>query len=189
MSISDFVNHKMGTVNNATSYTGAIQAALDIESGTGGSGINAVSKAAATNSAAVDANSIAGTVSYPSTYFPHPGPISQRRSTEAIPTDITQADILRPLAPRLSARTDTFRVRGYGEVTDADGIVIAQAMCEAVVQRLPEYVDPETDPNENEPWDEFDPNAAAADTLNATNKLYGRRFEIQSFRWLDESEV
>ena len=24
-------------------------------------------------------------------------------------------------APRLSARTDTFRVRGYGEVTDADG--------------------------------------------------------------------
>jgi hypothetical protein len=189
MSISDFVNHKMGTVNNATSYTGAIQAALDIESGTGGSGINAVSKAAATNSAAVDANSIAGTISYPSRYFPHPGPISQRRSSEAIPTDITQADILRPLAPRLSARTDTFRVRGYGEVTDADGNVIAKAMCEAVVQRLPEYVDAETDPNDNEPWDEFDPDAAAADTLNATNKIYGRRFEIQSFRWLDESEV
>jgi len=187
MSISDFVNHKMGTVNNATSYTGAIQAALDIESGTGGSGINAVSKAAATNSAAVDANSIAGTVSYPSTYFPHPGPISQRRSTEAIPTDITQADILRPLAPRLSARTDTFRVRGYGEVTDADGIVIAKAMCEAVVQRLPGYMDAKFDPNDdgNEPWDDD----SETPTLNTINQTYGRRFEIQSFRWLDESEV
>ena len=178
MSISDFVNHKMGTVNNATSYTGAIQAALDIESGTGGSGINAVSKAAATNSAAVDANSIAGTVSYPSKYFPHPGPISQRRSTEAIPTDITQADILRPLAPRLSARTDTFRIRSYGEVRDADDKIIAKATCEAIVQRLPEYVDSDN----NEPWDE-------GATLNTTNKLYGRRFEIQRFRWLDESEV
>ena len=189
MSISDFVNHKMGTVNNATSYTGAIQAALDIESGTGGIGINAASRAAAANSAAVDANAVAGTVSYPSKYLPYPGPVTERATTAGIPTDITQADILRPLAPRLSARTDTFRVRGYGEVTDADGNVIAKAMCEAVVQRLPEYVDAETDPNDNEPWDEFDPDAAEADTLNATNKIYGRRFEIQSFRWLDESEV
>jgi len=86
------------------------------------------------------------------------------------------------LAPRLSARTDTFRIRAYGEVTDADGNVIAKAMCEAVVQRLPEFVDVDTDPTNNEPWDE-------GDDLNAINQTYGRRFEIRSFRWLDDSEV
>jgi len=182
MSISDFVNHKMGTLNNATSYTGAIQAALDIESGTGGSGINAASRAAAANPAAVDVNAAAGSLSYSGGYLPYPGPISEKKSTAGIPTDITQADILRPLAPRLSARTDTFRVRGYGEVADADGNIIAKAMCEAVVQRLPEYVDPKTDEANNEPWDE-------GDVINATNQTYGRRFEIRSFRWLDESEV
>ena len=86
------------------------------------------------------------------------------------------------LAPRLTARSDTFRVRGYGEVRDADDNIIARAICEAVVQRLPEYVDTETDPNNNEPWDE-------GDILNDTNKIYGRRFDIQNFRWLDESEI
>ena len=56
-------------------------------------------------------------------------------------------------------------------------------MCEAVVQRLPEYVDTETSPNNNEPWDD------SALLLNAINQTYGRRFEIRSFRWLDDSEV
>jgi hypothetical protein len=51
-----------------------------------------------------------------------------------------------------------------------------------VVQRLPEYVDTDTDPDNNEPWDE-------GDILNDTNKLYGRRFEIRSFRWLDDAEI
>ena len=59
-----------------------------------------------------------------------------------MPTEINQANILLPLAPRLSARSDTFKIRAYGEVRDADDNIIAQATCEAVVQRLPEYVDP-----------------------------------------------
>ena len=40
------------------------------------------------------------------------------------------------------------------------------------MQRLPEYVDPNTDPDNNEPWDE-------GATLNIMNQTYGRRFEIQ----------
>ena len=50
------------------------------------------------------------------------------------------------------------------------------------MQRLPEYVDPDTN---NEPWDDD----SETPTLNAINQTYGRRFEIQSFRWLDQSEV
>jgi hypothetical protein len=90
-----------------------------------------------------------------------------------------------PLAPRLSARSDTFRIRAYGEVRDSDDNIIAQATCEAIVQRLPEYLDPNTDAGNNEPWDDDSQGA----TLNAINQTYGRKFEIQSFRWLDQSEV
>ena len=67
---------------------------------------------------------------------------SNRRSTDGIAGSITQANVLRALAPRLSARSDTFRIRAYGEVRDSSDNIIAMAMCEAVVQRLPEYVDP-----------------------------------------------
>ena len=53
--------------------------------------------------------------------------MTNRRTTEGIAADIRQAEVLRALAPRLSARTDTFRIRGYGEVTDSDGNIIAKA--------------------------------------------------------------
>ena len=99
--------------------------------------------------------------------------------------EINQANILLGLAPKLTARTDTFRIRGYGEVRDSDDNIIATATCEAVVQRLPEYVDTETNPDDNEPWDDD----SQTPTLNPINQTYGRRFEIRSFRWLDPKEV
>ena len=120
--------------------------------------------------------------------FPHAANdpyINTRNNATGVPLEINQANILLPLAPKLSARTDTFKIRGYGEVRDSDNNIIAQATCEAVVQRLPEYVDPETDPTNNEPWDDD----SQAPTLNTINQTYGRRFEIRSFRWLDKSEV
>ena len=73
--------------------------------------------------------------------------------------------------------SDTFRIRAYGEVRDADDKIIASAMCEALVQRIPEYVD-----DSDEPWDE-------GSDLSTTNQKYGRRFEIRSFRWLDDDEI
>ncbi|MGE9269097.1 MAG: hypothetical protein ACQKBY_13470, partial [Verrucomicrobiales bacterium] len=88
-----------------------------------------------------------------------------------------QADILRPLAPVLSARDDTFVIRAYGDVKDAEGNILAKAVCEAVVRRQREFVDP----------------ADAADlTTQATspvNRAFGRRFSLVSFRWLSDSEI
>ena len=169
MSVSNFVNHKVGGTSVTDHHkSGAIQAAADKMN------VNVSLRSGATGLTADYSDT---------TYFADDaGSLPNRNSTNGIPGAVTQANILLPLAPRLTVRSDTFRIRGYGEVTDADGNIIAKATCEAVVQRLPEYVDTETDPANNEPWDE-------GDILNATNKLYGRRFEIRSFRWLDESEI
>ncbi len=90
---------------------------------------------------------------------------------------LTQADLLQFIGPSLSARSDTFRIRAYGESLDASGKVTARAWCEAVVQRSPEYVDPSDDLLETPA------------TLNATNRKFGRRFEVVSFRWLNPKEI
>ena len=82
---------------------------------------------------------------------------------------------LSSLGPVMTVRSDTFRVRAYGEATDSSGRIVARAWCEAVVQRTPEYVDA-TD---------------AVDELPTTeaNRLFGRRFEMTGFRWLSKEEV
>jgi hypothetical protein len=171
MSVSDFVNRKVGDTNgdgvlNNSDITdqhrkGAIQAAID------------------TMTTNTDVYSLAGGIT--TDYSKHsplvPSTTQSANTATGIPGSVTQANVLRLLAPRISARSDTFRIRAYGEVRDADDKIIASAMCEAVVQRLPEYVD-----DSNEPWDE-------GGSLNATNQKYGRRFEIHSFRWLDENEI
>jgi Tfp pilus assembly protein PilX len=177
MSLSDFINHKMGPVDADQSYTGALQAALDLEAAAG-SGINAASRAAAGGTAPnYDPDGFNGT----------PVLGSGTMVTTGIPGDITQADLLLPLAPRLAARSDTFRIRGYGEARSKDGTqILAQATCEAVVQRLPEYLDPVTDASNNEPWDEASPSGT---TLNAINQKFGRRFKLTHFRWLSPDEV
>ena len=126
-----------------------------------------------------------------SRYFPDPPPVGSRTTTTGIPGDITQADLLLPLAPRLAARSDTFRIRAYGEARSADGTtVLAKAICEAVVQRVPEYLDPVTDATNNEPWDEAKSSGSPSATeLNPINQRFGRRFKLVQFRWLSQSEV
>jgi len=56
---------------------------------------------------------------------------------------------------------------------------VAEVWCEAVVQRQAEYVDSADDST-----------ALPGDSLNSeANKLFGRRFEVKSFRWLSKDEV
>ena len=96
-----------------------------------------------------------------------------------IPGYLTQADVLQSLAPVITVRSDTFTVRGYGEAKDKNDKVIARAWCEAVVQRNPDFVDPST-PAEA---------LTTVSSQNKTNKDFGRRFEIISFRRIAPSEL
>lgn len=97
--------------------------------------------------------------------------------TYGFPGYIRQADILRPIAPVLSARDDTFTIRAYGDKLDAQGNVVARAWCEAVVQRRREYVNPVDEADRVEP------------PANKVNQAFGRKYQIKSFRWLDRDEV
>lgn len=80
-------------------------------------------------------------------------------------------------------RGDTFTIRTYGDARDSSNNILAKAWCEAVVQRVPEYVDSTDKPEVAEGW------PGASDKLTATNTLFGRRMEIRSFRWLSKDEI
>jgi hypothetical protein len=56
------------------------------------------------------------------------------------PGIVTQMDVLNSIGPNLTARSDTFVVRAYGEALDDAGNVIGKAWVEVVVQRTSEYV-------------------------------------------------
>jgi hypothetical protein len=98
------------------------------------------------------------------------------RST-GIPGWLTQADVLQVIGPALTTRSDTFRIRTCGEALDSNGVSIAKAYCEAVVQRVPAYLDPTNIPS------------ARGAELSTLNKTYGRQFQIVSFRWLSPNEI
>lgn len=74
---------------------------------------------------------------------------------------LTQGDILEDLGDILTARSDTFLIRGYGEAGDS------RAFCEAIIQRNPADVEK--------------PENAAVD--------FGREFRILSFRWIQPDEI
>lgn len=89
-----------------------------------------------------------------------------------------QGDLLQALGPMLATRSDTFRIRAYGEATDEGGTTQG-ATLELVVQRTPDYMDPAN---------------AAHDRLRDSNRspvnvLLGRRFIIVSFKWLSPEEI
>ncbi len=92
--------------------------------------------------------SIAGFATYLGTIFP----------ATATPNS---TQIMHAISPMLAVRSDTFRIRGYGEALNlADSKIEATAYCEAVVQRTPE-----------------------------TKPGFGRRFVITYFRWLGPDDI
>ncbi|MGE9267050.1 MAG: hypothetical protein ACQKBY_03045 [Verrucomicrobiales bacterium] len=88
-----------------------------------------------------------------------------------------QADLLRPLAPVLSARDDTFTIRAYGDARDSADNILATAVCEAVVSRSHHYLDASDSSTQADP------------PARAINQTMGRRFKLVSLRWLSADEL
>jgi hypothetical protein len=101
------------------------------------------------------------------------------------PSHVRQADILTAIGSQLTSRSDTFRIRAYGEARDSAGKITATAWCEAVVQRTPEYLDPADLP---EAAENISGRSVPALT-SEVNKQFGRRMVVTSFRWLSSDEL
>ena len=160
-SSADFVNRRPGS-DADLSVSGALQSALDDPSVS----INEPYRDAARSLSVADATSQG---------FAFPKAAAGPRSAGA-PGYVKQADLLTPLGPLITVRGDTFTIRAYGDARDADGKILAKAYCEATVQRTPGYVDPGDEAH--------DPTPALP-----VNQRFGRKFEIVSFRYLQEEEL
>jgi hypothetical protein len=162
-SLGEFINRRLGPENDERTLRGALQAALDDPD------VSINEDYQDQRIAAADLTDTA--------YTNRSAALGSRY--EGAPACVTQADLLAPIAPVLNARSDTFLVRGYGEATGAKGEVTARAWCEAVLQRVPDYLDAKGD---------------AADTVvtslrSPVNISFGRRFKAISFRWLPAEEI
>lgn len=179
LSLSEFVNRQLTNSNVDLSRAGAIEAALIALSELGTSSKNPYSNIQNTflnpDTGAVD---IVDSVGKEPRAFPE---AAVGNVSYGFPGWVRQADVLRPIAPVLSARDDTFVIRAYGESKNPiSGKTDGRSWCEAVVQRRADYVDP-ADAATVLPSDA---------TLNSdVNKRFGRRFSIVSFRWLSPEEV
>ena len=134
-----------------------------------------------------------------------------------MPGWLSQADVLTALAPVANVRSDTFRIRAYGEAPNNPDV---RVWCEAIVQRIPDYVIDQTrsggdtpQARPSEPYDDSDdsgtygPGEAFTDydfddkrgfykeyyndqpIGNLINEQFGRQFHIVQFRWLSPDEV
>lgn len=150
-SVAEFVNRQLVS-GTATANSGALQTAIE------NAGLNTDhGQSAPKNAGELASGTFTGNTS------------------DGAATQIIQADLLNRLAPSLTVRGDTFRIRAYGEYTQ--GGTTTKAWCEAIVQRGHEFVDRSQDPT------------TATSSLNPANQTFGRRFNIISFRWLSPSEI
>ena len=98
------------------------------------------------------------------------------------PGFLTQADLLSRLGPCLSARSDTFRVRFYGDTKDPsptnEGTDENHFRGEAIFQRLPDAAE------QNQAT--F---ASAEDSDNNDWNGLRRTFALIGFRWLRDNEI
>ncbi|MGB0372340.1 MAG: hypothetical protein ACPGN3_13485 [Opitutales bacterium] len=183
LSLSEFVNRQLSNVTD-DAIAGTIQKALDNlargKHSAGSSNSDPFNNIKA-SSFWVD-NS---TSNIPGVYEDYAFPeAAEGDKSFGLPGWTRQADILRPIAPILSARDDTFTIRAYGDKRDPSDSsrILAKAWCQLVVKRTAKFLEDDIDAPEALPF--------SADEMTSTiNEVMGRRYEIVSFRWLNEEEI
>jgi hypothetical protein len=144
-----------------------------------------------------DAIDAVGTVVAP----PYPGTANSRINVlagnplpEASPSFLSQGDILELIGHRLFARSDTFTIRVYGDVTEPTVFtvgsasnheipkVISRVWLEATVQRMPVK-----HPTADDPQNNMTPTTPTGATSELGN--FGRQFRILNMRWLRPDEI
>lgn len=168
LSMSDFVNRRLDPENNQLNQLkGALQEAID------GSQINGNLERAALQDV-TDKND-----RYDDLYNRSSFPEEATSRAFAVPGHLTQADLLARTGSVMQVRSDTFRIRAYGQAVSTMGAGPSVAVwCEAIVQRTPDYIN-DTDA----------PEVSLANLTQPENGTFGRRFEIVSFRWLSKDEI
>jgi hypothetical protein len=144
MGLAQFINRMPGV--SGFEEVGLLQAAIDT------SGIN---NARATTSSEFN------TATYNASGSDYTDASFSLNTAAVAPLSLNQGDLLQAIGPAISARSDTFRVRAYGEAVDGFGET-TRVWCEAIFQRSTEFID---------------------------SNDFQRRFELISFRWLSPDEV
>jgi hypothetical protein len=155
LNLADFINRQLSDKADLAKM-GALQAAID------DSGINDDIEAMGLP---VSAN--------PAYNFPE---AFAGNSAMGSPGWLMQGDILTQLGSSVFVRGDTFTIRAYGDARDGEGKAIATAMCEATVQRYPDYLNASED-------------ASVSPATKPDNLKYGRKFRIITFRWLNREKT
>lgn len=181
--IAEFVNRRLAPASDKSSMKGVLQTAIDEN------GLNNTSSLTSNSGQPAEVHHIS------KKYGPNVQPGAQAETVTVpyanekalasatiagTPQWLTQGQILSRIGQHLTARSDTFVIRAYGEsITPSDGVVRGRAWLEATVQREPGFVDPSNDPAL----------PLTSPDLTETNKTYGRRFRRVSFRWLSPQEI
>jgi hypothetical protein len=213
MSLSDFINRRLVN-SDSFGLKGALQAAIDATT---------INDTAITNGGGTFEAPKGVALSDP--YYPikandrFPSIKSMSKSNDetkvtaalGAPGIVTQMDVLNSIGPNLTARSDTFVIRAYGEAYDNNGQSIGKAWVEVVAQRSTDFIalaneepniraqfyrnndgssnsDYETKPT----TDRYKRNTSADTTKNRLinlNRILGRRFNTVSLRWLNPQEI
>jgi Tfp pilus assembly protein PilX len=162
LSVADFVNRRPNGSDPVHQALGALQAAIDK------AGLNSRFNDPNRRVIATDLKLLAGA----NVVSSEPTPARAIGSAGYL----SQAALLSSLGSQITVRGDTFLIRAYGDHRDKTGTVLAKSWCEAVVQRVPEYVDASNAPD-------------TLDALTPVNTAFGRKLKIISFRWLNPQEI
>ena len=168
LSMSDFINRRLDSGGGEEALKGALQAAID-----------------ATDVNTEFFNEVMLNEPSAGRLFKFPKADAGSMYTAA-PGYLIQSDVLASLGNILTVRDDTFTVRAYGCVRGKDGAVLAQAWCEATVQRCIEYVSPVNAPQDAEYAPDGTPGKA---NLAQINRLLGRKMRVVAFKWMDPWDI